>query len=89
MKYEFYIDTGDLKWQPGFPQTLSKMICINIIRRKVSNKRGRIKKTLFFPPEQILPVIEETWCYLSEKERKQYIELTNEEFEHLKKLYNV
>jgi len=90
VKYEFYIDTGDLRWQPGFTKPISKMICINIIRKKVSNKRDRLKKALMFPsyPKQVISV-NKTWCFLSKREKEQYIKLTDKEFKNLIIQWNI
>jgi hypothetical protein len=88
-KYEFYIDTG-VKDQNGPIVDISLMITINIIGGgKVSNKRGRLKKRLMSPPPDFVIGTGETWCRLNEKEKKYYLDLTEEELKEVLTTYEL
>ena len=85
-KYEFYIDTG----KHDHILNVSLMININIIGGgKVSNKRGRLKKRLMSPPSDFVIGTGETWCRLNEKEKKYYLDLTEEEFKEVLTTYKL
>ena len=83
-KYEFHFDTGE-----EFLFGLTRMITINIIRGKVSNKRGRLKHSLFNPPKDAVIGVGETTCCLDEQEKKRYIDLEEDEVKKLLKTYNI
>ena len=91
-KYEFYIDTGKHRNTTSDnppPLNISLMININIIGGgKVSNKRGRLKKRLMSPPSDFVIGTGETWCWLNERERGQYLELEPNEFKQLLETYD-
>ena len=87
-KYEFYIDTGR-RHNSSLLET-SLMITINIVGGgKVSNKRGRLKKRLMSPPSDFVIGTGETWCWLNERERGQYLELEPNEFKQLLETYDI
>lgn len=91
-KYEFYIDTGKRKNTSSDPPPLelSLMIAINIIGGgKVSNKKDRLKKRLMSPPKDFVIGTGETWCWLNDKEKRQYFELTEEELKSVLIKYGI
>jgi hypothetical protein len=87
-KYEFYIDTG--KRDDNSLLNVSLMIIIYIVGGgKVSNKKGRIKKRLMSPPETFVIGTGESWCYLTEDEKRCYLDLTKEEFRDVLIMYEI
>ena len=65
------------------------MVVIYLIGKRVcTNKKGRLKKYLLNPPENLVIGVGETWCWLSDTE-KHLLELDRNEFKKLLKTYDI
>lgn len=85
VKYEFYIRTGQTRKTPYLK---TEMIVIYLVGKRVSNKRGRLKKYLLNPPENSVIEVGETWCWLSDTE-KHPLELDRNELKKLLETYDI
>ena len=90
IKYEIYIRTGRTREMPDLKTEIEEMVVIYLVGRRVNvNKRRRIWKFLFNPPQNSVIGIGETWCWLSDDEKKHYLELGQNEFNKLLETYDI
>ena len=88
IKLEIYIKTGRITTSPEL--NAEEMVVIYLVGKRVStNKRGRLKKYLFNPPRNTVIGIGETWCWMSEEEKKFQLELSDIEFNQLIEKYDI